>query len=94
MFLLLDRLLLIGSGINCIYDEYGPENKLSLPFSVTCISSIKKIFDILKINPEIVKNLLYHPRFGMTHYADDDALYQAWMYLRITNWIKNNIKVN
>lgn len=76
--------------INCIYDEFGPKDKPILPFSIICISSLKKIFDIIGLDQDFVKKLLIHPRFELSHFADDDALYQAYMYLRIINWIKKN----
>lgn len=79
--------------INCIYDEFGPTIKASLPYSIRCITSMGKIFDLLQLN-DLYQKLIYHDRFQVSHHAEDDALYQAYMYLRITNWIKKNLSGN
>lgn len=71
--------------INCVYDEFGPSDKPSLPFSITCISTLKKVAEMFGMPSSHIE----HHNIHMTHYADDDALYQAYMYLRINNWIKN-----
>ncbi|XWV25304.1 DNA polymerase III subunit epsilon [Tupanvirus deep ocean] len=80
--------------INCIYDEFGPENKPKLPFSIICVSSIMKLFGFLGFSwDNIIKPQLDDQRYGMTHYADDDALYQAYMFVKTMAWLKNNMLI-
>lgn len=75
--------------INCVYDEFGPRDKPVLPYSIRCISSMAKIFDLLNLN-STYNTLIAHNRFKLSHNAEDDAVYQAYMYIRITYWIKSN----
>ncbi|XWV26566.1 hypothetical protein QJ857_gp0501 [Tupanvirus soda lake] len=78
--------------INCIYDEFGPDNKPPLPFSIICISSIIKSFGFIGLNWEnIIKPHLDNQKYVMTHYADDDALYQAYIFVKTIAWLKNNM---
>lgn len=78
--------------INCLYDEFAPKIKPSLPFSIVCISSILKVFDWLNIDWDtVIKPLIDHQVLKVTHYADDDALYQAYMFLRVKYWLTKNL---
>ena len=80
--------------INCLYEEFGPANKPVLPYSIICLSSIFKTAIMLGIDwNNTIAPLFEHPTIKLTHYADDDALYQAYMYLRITHWLKKNLKI-
>lgn len=45
---------------------------------------MSKVIEFMEIDwNTIVKPLLDHPLLGMTHYADDDAMYQAFMFLQL-----------
>lgn len=78
--------------INCLYHEFGPKDKPQLPFSVICLSTIHKTIEMIYPNmTHSWSSYLYHPKIKMTHFADDDAVYQAYMYLRTIYWLKKNI---
>ena len=78
--------------INALYDEFAPINMPPLPFSITCISTINKLLVELGVSHnDIIKPLITHPKFNNTHYADEDALHQAYMYLRMLNWMRKNV---
>lgn len=78
--------------LNCLYDEYGPEKKLKLPFSVTCISTIFRMLDMLNVDTKLIGQITHHSALPHTHYADADALGQAYAYLRVTDWMRKNLK--
>ncbi|QKF94356.1 ribonuclease H [Fadolivirus algeromassiliense] len=77
--------------INALYDEYGPENKLKLPFSIICLSSLLKVVDIVGADWKDID--LRDPTMPHTHYADEDALGQAYAYLKLVDWMKKNLIV-
>lgn len=80
--------------INCLYDEFGPADKPRLPFSGYCISTLIKTFDMLCPKwDDIIKPQLNIERFKMSHYADDDALYQAYMFVKTISWLKKNVTI-
>lgn len=80
--------------LNCIYDEFAPANKPPLPYSITCLSTILKMLEFIGVDYDtVIKPLFDHPTIKLTHYADDDALYQAYMYLRVVHWMKKNIQI-
>ena len=78
--------------LNCLYDEYGPEKKLKLPFSITCLSTIYKMLEMLNVDMNLISKLTHSDALPHTYYADAVALGQAYAYLKVTNWMKNNLK--
>lgn len=79
--------------LNCVYDEFGPKEKKPLPFSITCVSTIIKFLRMCGISEkDTIDPLFVNPRIQMTHFADDDALYQAYMYQRLINWAEEKLK--
>jgi DNA polymerase III epsilon subunit-like protein len=81
--------------LNCIYDEFGPTKKPLLPYSVTCVSTMCKFLGMIDVDwNKTIKPLFDHPRLKMTHFSDDDAAYQAYMYLRIIHWMRRNICID
>jgi len=81
--------------INCLYHEFGPKDKPRLPFSIVCLSTIYRTIEMLvpNVTTQLWSSYLYHPTIKMTHFADDDAACQAYMYLRTIYWLKKNITV-
>jgi hypothetical protein len=77
--------------IKCLYDEFGPVDKKPLPFSINCYSSIRRVCMELGLDRKFIEELTSHPDLKHTHYADDDALEQGYSYLRLTQWLKNNV---
>lgn len=77
--------------VKCIYEEFGPEGKKPLPFSIDCFSTIKRLCYDLGFDRNLIQNITRHKSFEHTHYADDDALEQGYGYLKLTHWLKNNV---
>ena len=78
--------------LNCLYDEYGPEKKLKLPFSIICLSTIYKMLEMFNVDMNLISKLTHSDALPHTHYADADALGQAYAYLKVTDWMKKNLK--
>lgn len=72
--------------LNCLYEEFGPENKPKLPFSIRCISTMWSACEML-INSKDIN--MEHPTLHATHYADNDAAYQAYMFLRLCHLLRD-----
>ena len=77
--------------IKCIYDEFGPKNKIDLPFSIECYSSIKRLAIQLGLERKFIDQLTTHQDFPHTHFAHDDAVEQGYAYLQLVYWLKNNV---
>lgn len=75
--------------INALYDEYGPNNKPKLPFSAICSSSLLRVIDLVGVDRKTLD--LEDPTMPHTHFADEDALGQAYAYLKLVDWIKKNL---
>lgn len=78
--------------LNDLYYKYGPIEKPTLPHSAICVSTLinsAKIFWPEKTNE--IENMLKHPTLGMSHMADDDSAYQAYMYLKMMSFMKANV---
>jgi len=78
--------------INCLYNKYVSEKKFSLPYSIRCYSTIKKLCLELGMSEQFINDITCHPSLQHTHLADDDALEQGYAYLKLTHWLKQNIK--
>lgn len=79
--------------VNCLYYEFGPQDKLSLPFSCICISTMYKMLEFVGVKRSFTTNLTSHGNFQHTHLSDDDALEQGYAYLKLAYFIKNNLKI-
>jgi hypothetical protein len=79
--------------INCLYDEFGPENKLTLPFSCLCLSTMYRMLEFIGCKRSFITKLTSHENFKHTHLSDDDALEQAYAYLKMSYFIKHNVKL-
>ena len=79
--------------VNCMYDEFGPEKKLMLPFSCICLSTMFRMVEMIGCKRDFVTKLTKHPNFKHTHLSDDDALEQGYAFLKLSYFIKQNIKL-
>lgn len=76
--------------VNALYDEYGPENKPTLPFSNICLSTlISFVIKTLKINQEVLYEKIKCPTVTHTHFAGDDAHEQGYAYLKLLWFVEN-----
>lgn len=79
--------------LNCMYNSYPPTEKYNLPHSCKCLSSMKKIIRNWPTFSDIDGFLnVGCEKFPHTHYAVDDAVEQAYKYLRLTNFSKSPYK--
>lgn len=80
--------------VNCLYDEYGPEPKLMLPFSCICLSTMFRVVELIGCKKDSVIRLTKHINFKHTHLSDDDALEQGYAFLKLSYFIKQNIHLS
>lgn len=67
------------------------KKSVPVPFSMLCVSTMGSMAKMCGLSDEEFNKLVKHPTLGMSHMADDDALYQAYMFLRLKYWIKENL---
>ncbi len=76
--------------INCLYYKYcpvgqGKTKRFPLPFSILCMSTMYKMLQMLNFTVLDWRN----PELPHTHNALEDALGQAYQYLRIRHSMNN-----
>lgn len=54
-----------------------------------CISTILKVCDYLNIDRELINELISNTMLPHTHYADDDAVQQLYMFLRLKKYLES-----
>lgn len=74
--------------INCLYDEFGPEKKIRLPFSCMCLSTMFKTAEMIGCKRDEVTKYVKNPVVMHTHFADDDAYEQGYSYLKLCYFLK------
>ena len=78
--------------ITDLYHSFGPADKVNLPFSVQCLSTLWRTAEslfpdhIVELADYVKNDNLVH-----THYAVDDAMLQCFVYLRIQQFMKNKL---
>lgn len=73
------------------YDRFGPASKLPIGYKATCIDGIEKALEVIGFTREQIRHVATPPAaFGlaMTHFADDDAHYQAYGYLSLLDLLR------
>jgi len=77
--------------INALYDEFGPVDRPTLPFSNRCLSSMIALTrEITTLSGNALDKLITCPTVKHTHMADDDAHEQGYKYLRLLHLLRSN----
>jgi hypothetical protein len=67
--------------------DYIPSNTLS--HTGLCISTMLKVCDYIGIDRDVINKVIRNDKLPHTHYADDDALQQLYMFLQLKNFLQN-----
>lgn len=69
--------------LNCVYDKFGPPNKPDLPYSAFCVGTFLATLELFGLDWNLdIKSQLEHPIYKSNNLlADDDALYNAYVFL-------------
>lgn len=78
--------------INCMYDEFGPQEKIRLPHSCVCLSTTFKNAEMLGLGRSEVAEFVKNPVVMHTHFADDDAYEQGYAYLKVCYYMRTQLK--
>ncbi len=74
--------------VNGWYEKFGPADKVALPFSVTCLSTmIRTLETLFFLKKELDESFAALPT-KMTHTAVEDAEHQLGMYLVTSRYFK------
>ena len=78
--------------LNCVYDEFGAavRDKFPLPYSITCSSTLDKLLRRTASNERAYTDFLKNNKMRHSHLAHEDALKQAYQYLRMLQWMERN----
>ena len=76
-----------------LYAEFGPADKVDLGFKATCISSMLRVCELAGADANALHREIAFSGYKHTHMADDDALGQAFVYLKLMGWIKRHLHI-
>lgn len=82
--------------LNGTYHQYSGPGAYPLPHKCECISSLIRALEYIGVDRKILAEFLDVGSETMphTHYALDDALEQAYKYLRLRKYMKQKVTIN